>query len=71
MNASRFPSLLQLFFTDRLLSQLGASTHTVASYRDTFRLLLIYAAEQLGQAPSDLPIENLDASLSSKIPRPS
>lgn len=31
MNASRFPSLLQRFFTDRLLGQLGASSHTVAS----------------------------------------
>lgn len=67
MNASRFPSLLQLFFTDRLLSQLGASTHTVASYRDTFRLLLVYATEHLGHAPSDLPIEDLDASFLGKF----
>jgi hypothetical protein len=40
MNAPSFPSLLQRFFTERLLNQLGASSHTVASYRDTFRLLL-------------------------------
>jgi len=35
---------LQAFFTDRLLGQRGASPHTVAAYRDTFRLLLGFAA---------------------------
>lgn len=61
MNTSSFASLLQRFFTDRLLAQFGASSHTVASYRDTFRLLLRFAAERLGRAPSDLRIEELDA----------
>ena len=62
MNTSNFPSLLQRFFTDRLLGQLGASSHTVASYRDSFRLLLRFAAERLRRAPTDLRIEQLDAS---------
>ena len=62
MNTPNFPSLLQRFFTDRLLGQLGASSHTVASYRDSFRLLLRFAAERLRRAPSDLRIEQLDAS---------
>ena len=62
MNASTFPSLLQHFFTDRLLRQLGASSHTVASYRDTFRLLLRFAAQRLKREPSDLRLEDLDAS---------
>lgn len=62
MNGSSFSSLLQRFFTDRLLGQLGASSHTVASYRDTFRLLLRFAAEHLKRAPSDLRLEDLDAS---------
>ena len=31
---------LQAFFTDRLMAQRRASAHTIASYRDTFRLLL-------------------------------
>lgn len=57
-----FPSLLQRFFTDRLLGQLGASPHTVASYRDAFRLLLRFAAEHLGRAPSELCTEDLDVS---------
>ena len=62
MSAASFPSLLQRFFTDRLLRQLGASPHTVAGYRDTFRLLLRFAAAHLGRAPSDLRLEELDAS---------
>ena len=60
MNGSSFPSLIQRFFTDRLTGQLGASSHTVASYRDTFRLLLRFAAAQLGREPSGLRVEDLD-----------
>ena len=62
MSTASFPSLLQRFFTDRLLRQLGASPHTVAGYRDTFRLLLHFAAVRLGRAPCDLRLEDLDAS---------
>jgi len=61
VTAAGFPALLQRFFTDRLLGQLGASPHTIACYRDAFRLLLRFATERLGQAPSDLRIEDLDA----------
>lgn len=61
MKLGTFPSLLQRFFTDRLLGQLGASPHTVASYRDTFRLLLRFAGERLQREPSRLGIETLDA----------
>jgi site-specific recombinase XerD len=63
MTAANLPALLQRFFTDRLLSQLGASPHTVASYRDAFRLLLVFASARLGQAPSQLRVEDLDAAL--------
>ena len=62
MSVPTLPSLLQHFFTDRLLGQLGASPHTVASYRDTFRLLLQYAAERLQRSPSQLRMEDLDVS---------
>lgn len=62
MSAPSFPSLIQRFFTDRLLGQLGASSHTVASYRDTFRLLFRFARERLGRAPSELRLDELDAS---------
>ena len=39
---------LEAFFTTRLTSQYGASPHTVAAYRDTWRLLLGYVATQPG-----------------------
>lgn len=61
--ATNLPVLLQRFFTDRLGAQLGASSHTVASYRDTFRLLLVFAAERLGRPPSGMRIEDLDTAL--------
>jgi site-specific recombinase XerD len=62
MSAPTFAALLQSFFADRLLRQMRASLHTVASYRDTFRLLLRYAAERLKKPPSELALENFDAS---------
>lgn len=63
MSAANLARHLQRFFTDRLLGQLAASPHTVASYRDTFRLLLKFASEHQRCQPSDLIIENLDVKL--------
>jgi site-specific recombinase XerD len=62
MTAPNLPAILQRFFTDRLVLQLRASPHTVAGYRDTFRLLLRFAETRQGSAPSDLNLEALDAS---------
>ena len=42
MTTPSFPSLLQAFFTSRLMQQLQASPHTIGSYRDSFRLLYRY-----------------------------
>lgn len=56
-----FPGLLQSFFTDRLLRQRQASAHTIASYRDAFRLVLRFALQRLGKQPSALALEDLDA----------
>ncbi len=42
---------LEAFLTERLMAQRGASPNTVASYRDTFRLLLRFAAERTGKRP--------------------
>jgi len=53
--------LLETFFTERLLRQRRASAHTVAAYRDTFRVLLRFAQTQLSKAPSDLLLGDLDA----------
>jgi integrase/recombinase XerD len=58
-----FPMLVQDFFLQRLTAQRGASRHTIASYRDTFELLLRYAETTLGRTPSDLTIADLDAPL--------
>ena len=58
MIAASFQSLLQGFFTERLLRQRQASPHTIASYRDTFRLLIRYAADQRGKAASALKMED-------------
>lgn len=54
---------LQGFFTERLLTQRRASPNTVASYRDTFRLLLNFAQRRTGKPPSKLQLEDLDAVL--------
>lgn len=54
---------LQAFFTDRLARQKNASTHTVASYRDTLRLLLVFVTDRTGIPPAKLQIEDLDAPL--------
>ena len=54
---------LQAFFTDRLISQRQASPHTIAGYRDTFRLLLRFAAQKTGSRPSELALDDLDAPL--------
>lgn len=61
MHANSFPSLLQAFFTERLMHQRNASPHTIAAYRDTFRLLLRYSHEKLGKAPFQLQLEDLNA----------
>jgi Phage integrase SAM-like domain len=60
--ATGLPSLLQAFFTDRLLRQQRASPNTVAGYRDSFRLLFRFAKERLSKAPSNLTIEDLNVS---------
>lgn len=64
MNADpSFPILLERFFTQRLMHHRQASPHTVASYRDTFRLLLKFAQNQLHKPPSHLELSDIDAPL--------
>lgn len=53
---------LEAFFTERLINQRQASPHTIASYRDGWRLLLAFAKERLGKQPSELDLADLDAS---------
>lgn len=63
MTSISLPALLQRFFTERLRTQMEASAHTIASYRDTFKLLLRFACEHLGKAPTKLLLEDLDVDL--------
>src|SRR6202790_4609359 len=41
------------------MAQRQASPHTIASYRDTFRLLLQFAEKELGKRPSETTFEDL------------
>jgi integrase/recombinase XerD len=52
---------VESFFTGYLTAQRGASPHTIASYRDTFRLLFTWIREQAGTRPSDLDFADVDA----------
>ena len=63
MPASSFPSLLERFFTQRLMAQRQVSPHTIASYRDTFRLLLRFTEKQLHKPPSRLSLSDLQPTL--------
>ena len=56
-------SLLERFFTHRLMQQRQASPHTIKSYRDTFRQFLNFAQRRLNLEPSKLNFEQVDAPL--------
>jgi len=58
-----FPRLLERWFTIRLIRQKRVSHNTISSYRDTFRLLLMFAKKQLEKAPSALTLEDVNAEL--------
>ena len=58
---------LQAFFSDRLARQLQASPRTIASYRDTLRLLLCFAQETTGKTPSSLDWDDLNETLISSF----
>lgn len=55
--------LLQAFFIERLAKERQASPHTISAYKTTFSLLLRFARDRLGKAPSDILLEELSASL--------
>jgi site-specific recombinase XerD len=58
-----FAALLQDYFCERLIAQRDASPATVASYRDTFRLLLGYARDRTRKKPTELALVDIDAPL--------
>ena len=58
---SALAPLLQAFFIERLAQQRDASPHTIAAYRDSFRLLLTFVHQHTGKTPARLQLEDLDA----------
>src|SRR5438552_2618360 len=62
-NENGFPGLLERFFTQRLIAQRRVSAHTIASYRDTFRLLLQFVEKRSHKPPSGLTLTDLDPSV--------
>lgn len=61
--STHFAVLLEHFFTQRLMQQRQASTHTIASYRDTFKMLLQFTHRRLRKPPSALVLADIDAPL--------
>jgi len=59
-NSNQIGPLLQNFFVDYLCTQKRSSSQTIASYRDTFRLLLEFIREQHGIEPAAVCISDLD-----------
>ena len=59
--ARNVATLIERFFTERLMRQRNVSANTIASYRDTFRLLFKFAQMRLKKPPSALSLDDLDA----------
>lgn len=60
---ARLSTLLEAFFVERLMQQRRVSPHTIASYRDTFRLLLQFTEKRLRKTPSSVTVPDLTAEL--------
>lgn len=60
MTKPSLATVIQEFFLKRLINQKNASPHTVASYRDTFRLLFEYLGDHLHTMPCNLSLQDLE-----------
>ncbi len=58
-----FSTVVQDFFSNRLINEKNVSARTIASYRDTFRLLLRHAEKHRKKSPTDLSFADVDATL--------
>lgn len=52
---------LEKYFTSHLAHSLGASSHTIAAYRDTWRLLLAWLSATGGHRPETIDLQVLDS----------
>ena len=60
---SALATTLQAFFSDRLIRQRQVSPNTIQAYRDTLRLLLVFASDRHRKTPAKLEFDDLDAPL--------
>ena len=58
-----FPALVQLFFTEYLVTQRAMSPRTIACYRDGLMLFLSFASRRLGKPPTALRLADVDPQL--------
>ena len=63
LTAPSFATLLQRYFADHLTRHRAASPRTIATYRDTFRLLLLFAEQHIGKSPTSVALADLDPGL--------
>jgi len=56
-------TLVQMFFQERLIRQQNASQNTIASYRDTWRLFLVFLTEQKGYSITSFSMNDLTAEM--------
>lgn len=63
LTAPSFATLLQRYFAEHLMQHRGASPRTIAAYRDTFRLLLLFAEQHITKPPTAVKLTDLDATL--------
>jgi site-specific recombinase XerD len=56
-----FGTLIRDFFCERLLNQQNVSPHTLAAYRDTFRLLFEFLGKRRRRSPDLLVLNDIDA----------
>lgn len=63
MKTTDFAKLLTAYLTKVLPGQRNLSTHTITSYRDTFKLLLLFCQQRKGIAPEYLTLSQIDDTL--------
>lgn len=59
--ATDFAVFLHRFLTTHLAGLRGCSPHTIASYRDTFKLLIAFFRDQRSVPPDKLTLDRIDA----------
>ena len=58
--ATDFAIFLHRFLTAHLAGLRGCSPHTIASYRDTFKLLIVFFRDERSVQPDKLTLDRID-----------